>query len=423
MCSDAGTSSSSGGAMLLQRKPCTASTDASTDAVQRSTMFAGKVIVITGAGKGIGEAAALMFAEHGASGLVLSDLDAAAAGAVAARARALGVARAEVVAGDVTRDAVIAEIVAAAARLGRLDVLVNNAGYTFDGVVHKITPPQWDAMLAVHATAPFKLIQAAAPLMRGAAKAELEASGAPAPRAIINISSTSGTHGNAGQANYAAAKAAVVGLTKAVAKEWGPLGVRANAIAFGLIDTRLTRPKVSVFGCVGVWGGCMGGLAAGAHKRRGWEKPCTRFAASTYHQLTDATVPPYPPLNTKQHTHNTTTGGRRDDLRRRPRREAGHPRRGLDARDGRGHDAAAPHRLGARRGGRGAVPGERVGGVCHGAGARGRRRHAHVMVLMMRDWTAWRSYSSEPHRVRASQSRWRVYLSLVGLGLWAVAAA
>ncbi|GBF88673.1 3-oxoacyl-ACP reductase [Raphidocelis subcapitata] len=209
---------------------------------KRSRMFEGQVVLITGAGKGIGEAAALMFAEHGASGLVLSDLDAAALADVAARASALG-ARVETAAGDVTAAEGVAAIVAAAGRMGRLDVLVNNAGFTWDGVIHKMSPEQWDKMLQVHVTAPFRLIQALAPLIRDAAKAEAERDGRAAPRSIINISSTSGTHGNAGQANYAAGKAAVVGLTKTVAKEWGPLNVRANAIAFGLIDTRLTRPK------------------------------------------------------------------------------------------------------------------------------------------------------------------------------------
>lgn len=137
----------------------------------------------------------------------------------------------------------MAAMVAAAGRLGRLDVLVNNAGFTWDGVIHRMGPEQWQAMLDVHVTAPFKIIQAAAPLLRDAAKAEIDAGGAAAPRSVINISSTSGTHGNAGQANYAAGKAAVVGLTKTVAKEWGQFNIRANAIAFGLIDTRLTRGK------------------------------------------------------------------------------------------------------------------------------------------------------------------------------------
>ena len=120
-------------------------------------------------------------------------------------------------------------------------------GYTWDGMAHKLKQEQWDAMLAVHCTAPFRLIQAAAPYMRDAAKKEKEASpggsGAARPRSILNGSSTSGTHGNAGQANYATAKAGVVGLTKTIAKEWGTFNVRCNALAFGFIATRLTGEK------------------------------------------------------------------------------------------------------------------------------------------------------------------------------------
>ena len=121
----------------------------------------------------------------------------------------------------------------------------SETGYTWDGMAHKLRPEQWDAMLAVHCTAPFRLIQAAAPYMRDAAKREKEASpdGRPRPRSIINVSSTSGTHGNAGQANYATAKAGVVGLTKTIAKEWGMFNVRCNALAFGFIATRLTGDK------------------------------------------------------------------------------------------------------------------------------------------------------------------------------------
>lgn len=111
-------------------------------------------------------------------------------------------------------------------------------------MAHKIKPEQWDAMLSVHCTAPFRLVQAAAPFMRDAAKKELESSdGAARPRSILNVSSTSGTHGNAGQANYATAKAGVVGLTKTIAKEWGMFNVRCNALAFGFIATRLTGDK------------------------------------------------------------------------------------------------------------------------------------------------------------------------------------
>jgi len=118
---------------------------------------------------------------------------------------------------------------------GKIHIIVNNAGYTWDGVIHKMSDKQWDNIIALHNTAPFKLIRQAAPYFRVKDNE---------PRCIINISSTSGIHGNAGQANYGLAKAGVVGLTKVIAKEWGPqFGVRANTIAFGHILTRLTAAK------------------------------------------------------------------------------------------------------------------------------------------------------------------------------------
>jgi 3-oxoacyl-[acyl-carrier protein] reductase len=155
---------------------------------------------------------------------------------VAQRIRQTG-GRAEAVAGDITSAAYVEALVAAAARLGggKIHHIVNNAGYTYDGVIHKMGDAQWEAMLAVHNTAPFRLIRAAAPYFRVRDGAN---------RSIVNISSTSGVNGNAGQANYGTAKAGVVGLTKVVSKEWGPqFGVRANTVAFGRIDTRLTRGR------------------------------------------------------------------------------------------------------------------------------------------------------------------------------------
>lgn len=146
--------------------------------------------------------------------------------------------------GDVTDPAFPQRIVAAAvAAFGGLHILVNNAGFTWDGMLHKMSGKQWDAMMAVHCTAPFRLIQAAAPHMREAAKREIEASGRPRPRCILNVSSVSGVHGSVGQANYSTAKAGVVGLTKSVAKEWGPFGIRCNALTFGYINTRLVASK------------------------------------------------------------------------------------------------------------------------------------------------------------------------------------
>jgi 3-oxoacyl-[acyl-carrier protein] reductase len=134
-------------------------------------------------------------------------------------------------------DAYIEQLVKKAAEFGngKIHIIVNNAGYTWDGVIHKTTNKQWDTILALHCSAPFKLVRAAAPYFRVKDRE---------PRSIINISSTSGLHGNPGQANYSLAKAGVVGLTKTIAKEWGPaFGVRANTVAFGYILTRLTQAK------------------------------------------------------------------------------------------------------------------------------------------------------------------------------------
>jgi len=125
---------------------------------------------------------------------------------------------------------------------GGLHILVNNAGYTWDAVVHKMTDEQWDAMLAVHLTAPFRLVRAAAPYFRDAAKQE-KLEGKAVNRKIINVSSTSGTRGNAGQANYSSGKAGIVGMTRTLAKEWGAFNVQANAVAYGWVDTRLTQEK------------------------------------------------------------------------------------------------------------------------------------------------------------------------------------
>lgn len=204
-------------------------------------MLQDRVAIITGSGRGIGRAAALLFAREGAR-VVVSDLDPAPAEETAQEIKSAG-GQCIVVPGDVTDGAFADRIVKKAVEAwGALHVLVNNAGYTWDAVVHKMTDEQWEAMLAVHLTAPFRLIRAAAPYFRDAAKAEKEA-GRVVNRKIINISSMAGTRGNAGQANYSSAKAGIVGLTKTLAKEWGGFNVQVNAVAYGWIDTRLTKEK------------------------------------------------------------------------------------------------------------------------------------------------------------------------------------
>lgn len=203
--------------------------------------LSGKVALVTGAGRGIGQAIAAKLAAEGAA-LVINDLDEAPAAETVARIEALGGA-AEMVLGDVTADDFAERFVAAAVdRFAAIDIVVNNAGYTWDGVIQKHSDQQWEAMLAVHLTAPFRILRAASEFIRAAAKREAEA-GRPVHRKVVNISSISGVCGNAGQVNYAAAKMGVVGLTKALAKEWGRYRVNVNCVAFGLIDTRLTRPR------------------------------------------------------------------------------------------------------------------------------------------------------------------------------------
>ncbi len=207
------------------------------------SLFTNQVVVVTGAGRGIGAAAARLFAEHGAS-VVVNDLDAEPAESVVREIEDAG-GTAHAVAGSVTEDgfpeALLEEAVE---RFGKLNVLVNNAGFTWDGMLHTMTDEQWLRVLEIHTFAPFRLTRAAAPYLREPGKQERAAGeGFSENRVIVNIASTSGLHGNVGQANYATAKMGIVGLTKTVAKEWGRFGVRCNAVAFGFIDTRMTRSK------------------------------------------------------------------------------------------------------------------------------------------------------------------------------------
>lgn len=199
----------------------------------------GKVALVTGSGRGIGREIALKLAEEGAA-VVVNDLDPAPAQDTVADIEAAG-GRAVSFPGSVTDPAFAEGFVATAVEsLGGLDIIVNNAGYTWDNVIQKMDDEQWSAMLDVHLTAPFRVLRAAAPYLRESAKREAE-QGREVFRKVVNISSTSGVMGNAGQANYSAAKAGVMGFTKAMAKEWGRYKVNVNCVAFALISTRLTQ--------------------------------------------------------------------------------------------------------------------------------------------------------------------------------------
>ncbi len=203
-------------------------------------LLTGKVAIITGSGRGIGAAAAKLFAQHGAK-VVVSDIDAAPARETVRLIESLG-GTALAVPADVTDAGGVEELIGqTVSSYGGIDILVNNAGYTWDGMAHKMSDDQWEAMLAIHLTAPFRIIRTAAPYMREAAKKEKEQNGTAKARKIINISSTTGTRGNVGQVNYAAGKAGIIGLTKTLSKEWGPFNIQVNAVAFGFIDTRLTQ--------------------------------------------------------------------------------------------------------------------------------------------------------------------------------------
>ena len=198
----------------------------------------GKAAIITGSARGIGRATAELFISEGAK-VLINDID----GDVAEQAAGEIEGETAVFAGDLTKPGIPDELVAKANEaFGQVDIVVNNAGYTWDGVVHKMTDDQFQAMLDIHTVVPFRVIRALAPTWREAAKAE-RSEGREVFRKIVNVTSISGTMGNAGQANYSAAKAGVTGLTKTIAKEWGQFKVNVNAVAFGFVETRLTAAK------------------------------------------------------------------------------------------------------------------------------------------------------------------------------------
>jgi 3-oxoacyl-[acyl-carrier protein] reductase len=197
-----------------------------------------KVAIVTGSARGIGRATAELLAAQGAKVLINdldSDLAEQAAGEIDGETVVYG--------GDLTKAGACDELVKTATDAwGRLDIVVNNAGYTLDAPIHKMSDEWFQRMLDIHTIVPFRVLRAAAPHLREPAKAERER-GEEVFRKVVNVSSISGTFGNAGQANYSAGKAGVVGLTKTVAKEWGQFKINVNAVAFGWIETRLTAAK------------------------------------------------------------------------------------------------------------------------------------------------------------------------------------
>ncbi|MNO61743.1 3-oxoacyl-[acyl-carrier-protein] reductase FabG [compost metagenome] len=198
----------------------------------------GKVALVTGSGRGIGREVALQLAGYGAK-VVINDLDAAPAEEVIAEIRAAG-GEAVACVGSVTAPDFADRFVKTAVdNFGGIDIIINNAGFTWDNVIQKMSDEQWQAIIDCHLTAPFRILRAAQPIISAAAKAEA-AEGREVFRKVVNISSGA-AGGNAGQSNYSAAKAGILGMTKTLAKEWGRLKVNVNAVAFGLIDTRLTQ--------------------------------------------------------------------------------------------------------------------------------------------------------------------------------------
>jgi 3-oxoacyl-[acyl-carrier protein] reductase len=197
-----------------------------------------KVAIVTGSARGIGRATAELLSEHGAK-VLINDLD----GDVAEQTASEIAGETTVYAGDLTKESAPDELISTAIDAwGKIDIIVNNAGYTMDGPIHKLSDDAFQRMLDIHTIVPFRIIRAAAPHLREPAKQE-KTEGREVFRKIVNVSSISGTMGNAGQANYSAGKSGVVGLTKTLAKEWGQFKINVNAVAFGWIETRLTASK------------------------------------------------------------------------------------------------------------------------------------------------------------------------------------
>lgn len=209
----------------------------------RSDLLAGQIAIVTGGSRGIGGATSTMLAANGAR-VVIADVDnAKAAETVGVLNSAFGEGTATAHVADLVAPGACANLVAETlGSYGGLDIVVNNAGYAWDGGVHRLTDEQFQAMLDIHLIVPFRLARACAPHFRAAAHADQEAE-RPRRRKTVMVSSMAGCWGLAGASNYAAAKAGMFGLTRSLAQEWGSVGVNVNAVAFGVIQTRFARPQ------------------------------------------------------------------------------------------------------------------------------------------------------------------------------------
>src|SRR5579863_720186 len=199
----------------------------------------GKTALVTGSGRGIGRAIAVKLAGAGAA-VMLNDIDREPLMETGSMIDAAGGA-AKALPGDITQPEFPQKLVDfTVSGFGSLDIIVNNAGYTWDNVIQKMTDEQFQAMLDIHLVAPFRVLRAASGFIREAAKRET-AEGRRVMRKVVNISSVSGIDGIAGQAAYGTGKAGINGITKVMAKEWGRYNVNVNSVGFGFIETRLVQ--------------------------------------------------------------------------------------------------------------------------------------------------------------------------------------
>lgn len=211
-----------------------------------------KSALVTGAGRGIGRSIALKLASEGAN-VVVNDLDTEPAEAVVAEITAAG-GTAVAYPGSVTKDGFAQGFTQTAVdNFGGIDIIINNAGYTWDNVIQKMTDDQWQAIVDLHLKAPFDILRAAQPIISSAAKKE-RAEGRAVHRKVVNISSIAGVFGNVGQVNYSSAKSGIIGLTKSLAKEWGRYNVNVNCVAFGMIETRLTQATADADATINIEG-------------------------------------------------------------------------------------------------------------------------------------------------------------------------